>query len=453
MAGLLAGLEPKHYPALFFAAARADKPFGDQLAPRWQAGFADAKLAAWIRDKGSKLKEDDMQVAAARALQFAGSDQKEIALAALRSFLQKRSEAVVQAAAGALTRIDAKPEAAALLQQLIKAQKKATSPTAIAAMNELQAEDSAWQKQLLQLGHHKHGAIRAAALRALQATAARKELKDPDAAFNAADAALAHKEWQVRAAGLDLLVALRKPASPPLLFPLLKKERARMLADVRSALRDLTGLQFASVAEWQAWWQKEGDTFQPRAAAAKPERKKAAHATVSYWNIPVHSDRVAFVVDMSGSMLKPFGTGNATRLYEAKRQLRNVLAALPAKAKTDIITFEGKPTPLFGKLQALGKKQKKQAEAFLKGLVAKGPTNVHDALARAFENRDVDTIYVLTDGRPSTGPIVDHERLAAEVARWNAARGIRIHTIAIGQKSDLLERLARDSGGEHVVTR
>ena len=84
---------------------------------------------------------------------------------------------------------------------------------------------------------------------------------------------------------------------------------------------------------------------------------------------------------------------------------------------------------------------------------SKGPTNVHDALAAAFADQEIDTIFLLTDGRPSVGPIVDPSQLADEVERWNFSRSIRIHTIAIGAKSDFLARLAKDSGGQHSVAR
>lgn len=71
----------------------------------------------------------------------------------------------------------------------------------------------------------------------------------------------------------------------------------------------------------------------------------------------------------------------------------------------------------------------------------------------AFTDPEVDTIYLLTDGYPSVGTIVDGNQLADEVRRWNRLRGIRIHTIALGGKSDFLERLAKDSGGDSIVAR
>ncbi len=448
LAGLLTGPLPEHYPPLLFATARADKPFGEQHALRWRECFGTDALAKWLRDKGTKAKGDKMQVAAARALVFVPKEQHAIAIAALIKLLQKRSPQVVQAAATTLVTLDLGEPATKALQAVIKKANATGSAIAITALHVLRKDDATWHTQLLTLSKHKRPSIRAAAVRALITAPA-----DTEKLLAAAKNNLSHRAWQVRTAAIDLLVAIRSAKSPPLLFARLEKEKARMHEDVRTALRDLTGLQFATLREWQQWWDKEGNTFQPRLRNADMPGRNGDNKTVSYWNIPVHSDRVAFIVDTSGSMLKPFGSGNATRLWEAKRQLRTVFDALPPKAKINVITFAGDTTSLFAKLQTLGKKQRKQAESFVKALPGKGPTNVHDALEAAFADRDVDTIFLLTDGQPSSGPIVDREALADEVRRWNADRGIRIHTIAIGQKSKLLARLAKDSGGEHSVSR
>ena len=60
-------------------------------------------------------------------------------------------------------------------------------------------------------------------------------------------------------------------------------------------------------------------------------------------------------------------------------------------------------------------------------------------------------MFLLTDGRPSVGSIVDPDELAATVRLWTSGRGVTIHTIALGGRSRLLEELARDSGGQHTV--
>jgi uncharacterized protein YegL len=152
-------------------------------------------------------------------------------------------------------------------------------------------------------------------------------------------------------------------------------------------------------------------------------------------------------------MTQPFGTGGGTRLDEAKRQLVRVLGMLPGKAKVNVVTFGTVAAAFRDTLQLLDEKLRLSAEIHSKGLVARGSTNVHDGLQRAFADPDVDTIFLLTDGAPSSGPIVEADALAKAVATWNLGRGVRIHTVALGGKSAFLERLARESGGEHTVAR
>ena len=83
----------------------------------------------------------------------------------------------------------------------------------------------------------------------------------------------------------------------------------------------------------------------------------------------------------------------------------------------------------------------------------RGGTNIYGAVELAFEDPDVDTIYLLTDGEPTHGVIVDPMELAAEVIRWNHTRRVRIHGISVGRESEMLEKLAEESGGRYVSVR
>ena len=130
-----------------------------------------------------------------------------------------------------------------------------------------------------------------------------------------------------------------------------------------------------------------------------------------------------------------------------------VLELLPAKAKVNIVGFGTKATAWSDKLQPLDKRRKKAAADFVQALTIQGATNVHDGVKLAFQDEEVDTVFLLTDGYPSAGEIVAPGRLAAAIATWNVGRGIRIHTVAIGGASNFLERLAKESGGEHAVSR
>jgi uncharacterized protein YegL len=446
--GLLVKLEQTYYGELFRATARARAPFGKDNLDGWQRGFASGELTQWLTEHALGMKAIKERVAAARALALSPTEQREPASNILKKLLTQRDIPVVRAAANSLTIVDPSEATQVALAAILKKGNEHTGPIAIHALHVLRQTDENWHQQLLQLSKHKRSSMRTAALRALCDTKA-----DQDSLLEAAQSNLRSRDWQVRAAAIALVVATRSAKSPPLLFAMLDKENARMKEDVRAALRDLTGMQFGKSSDWQKWWSTEGDNFKPRDALAVMPGRPADKQTISYWNVPVRSDRVTFIVDVSGSMAKPFGTGSGTRLEEAKRQLTGVINQLPKKAKINIITFAGNAESLFPKLQALGKKQHKAANACIKEIYAKGPTNVHDALEAAFVDRDIDTIFLLTDGRPSAGPVVAPTALAEEVTRWNVSRSIVIHTIAIGEKSPFLARLAKDSGGEHSVAR
>jgi hypothetical protein len=63
----------------------------------------------------------------------------------------------------------------------------------------------------------------------------------------------------------------------------------------------------------------------------------------------------------------------------------------------------------------------------------------------------VDTVFFLSDGRPSCGDYVDTDDILREVKNANAIRKIVIHTIAIGEfQKDFMKRLAEDNGGVFV---
>ena len=79
-----------------------------------------------------------------------------------------------------------------------------------------------------------------------------------------------------------------------------------------------------------------------------------------------------------------------------------------------------------------------------------GGTNLYGALRDAFADPDVDTIFVMSDGEPSVGDVVDPLMIRENVAAWNEHRGIVLNTIAIGGQFQILEWLAEDSGGTHV---
>ena len=97
-----------------------------------------------------------------------------------------------------------------------------------------------------------------------------------------------------------------------------------------------------------------------------------------------------------------------------------------------------------------GAHSRDEAQEFVDRLGAMGGTNLYGALRHAFTDPDVDTIFVLSDGEPSVGDVIDPFEIRMHVKRWNAERDIVVNSIAVGGSFQILEWLAEDSGGTHV---
>jgi hypothetical protein len=59
------------------------------------------------------------------------------------------------------------------------------------------------------------------------------------------------------------------------------------------------------------------------------------------------------------------------------------------------------------------------------------------------------SFFFLTDGQPTAGKETDPTAIREAVRRWNAGRGVRIHTVAVGDNFPLLQWISSDNGGEH----
>jgi hypothetical protein len=451
---LLLQPSPPHHEPLLVAAAIAEDPFGKAKAPLWIKAVADQALVRWFAEQAPLRKSIAERCLGADVLGRCTGELQTIAAAGLGKLLLQKEPEVVRSAALALAQLGPQ-QALAPLQKLLAGKEDWQVAAALVALHAMRKDEPAWRTELLTQCDSKQPSARATALHLL----AQLPVGDHAPLVAAAGANLTHKQWPVRSAAIDLLRSLRTAAGVPPLFERLDAEQGRLRQDLVEALEDLTRLQFPTTAAWQQWWQQERTNFRVadrRAAVAEGDRgapKQGAKATVSYWNLPVHSDRVTFVVDVSGSMAQPFGTGGGTRLDEAKRQLVRVLGLLGSKAKGNVVTFAESARGFAETLQPLDDRRQKAITTFAEAMVSKGPTNVHDGLQRAFADAEVDTIFLLTDGQPSSGPVVDEEALLALAARWNLGRSVRIHTVALGGKSRFLERLAQQSGGNHTVAR
>lgn len=321
------------------------------------------------------------------------------------------------------------------------------------AMHEVLARDPTWKVQALALAKASDASLRTVGLDLLRELQAREGL---EVAHRSVD----HKEWEVRAAAYRFLAEVRELSSIPVLLTRVEKETGRLEADLDEALFRLTSRRGLTKVGWENWWRSNRDKHQlpPLELVVRPntDRVQAGRsaATVAYFDIPLVSKRVAFLVDVSGSMAARIGTDRKhTRLDEARRELAHVFAAIPEDSLCNLIVYETTVKPVWETLRPARPMQKDELRKAIEPLKPGGGTNIHDALEQAFRDQDVDTIYLLTDGEPSAGAITNVDDLAAEVQRWNRVRQVVIHTIGIGVDGPLLKRLATESGGQYRYVR
>ena len=64
--------------------------------------------------------------------------------------------------------------------------------------------------------------------------------------------------------------------------------------------------------------------------------------------------------------------------------------------------------------------------------------------------RDVEEIYLLSDGRPGAGRYRRTADILREVAKLNRKRRIAIHCVSLGVESLLLKRIAEENNGTYT---
>jgi hypothetical protein len=245
-------------------------------------------------------------------------------------------------------------------------------------------------------------------------------------------------------------------------------EQGRMHEEVARLLRLLTGVDMGRVQErWLRWWADQPEGWSPptlaEALAAEAQRgpREGDRTTRStFYGLPVVSERVCFLVDVSGSMnevMKSAVGGTSTtgektgtkRIDVAREQLGKALQGLDPGQLFNVLFFATDVFPWQDELVPCNAETQVEALDFVRAQKVGGGTATYDALARALEDEAVDTIYLLSDGVPSGGTFNDIDRILEEIAILNGSRRVMIHGIAVGAASRLLKGLADESGGAY----
>ena len=243
--------------------------------------------------------------------------------------------------------------------------------------------------------------------------------------------------------------------------------------------------------------------FRTRREAAtgdkKPQWSHPRTTVTGYHGIETTSRSILFIIDVSGSMeaevieKERFSDGkypSMQRIDIVKTELMRTIDRLDANVNFNILAFATKVDPWKKDLVPSNIVNKSAAKDWIRGLEAiggnskedlasaglvgsanmeMGKTNTYGALmaglgidaakkdkgpatGAAVPDKNykvgVDTMFFLSDGRPTVGDYIDPEDIKREVKAANELRKVVIHTIAIGEfQKEFMKRIAEDHGG------
>jgi HEAT repeat protein len=317
------------------------------------------------------------------------------------------------------------------------------------------------------------------------------------------------REWQVQIAAVQTAAKLRIAAAIEPLIALMRKG-GRLEEETAEALFKITALDFGTDPdEWALQWEKlksiQWRIPTDEELAKKAESRKRTDAfygkkeeTTAFAGIPTTSTKVLFIIDVSGSMEDlVLDTERWSGRYEnmqkltiVKGELLSTLEGLAPNTDFNVVSFASEvkpfkkflvPANIVNKAAAMawvrnlkpigGSEAQALAGAGLSGSanLEAGKTNTFAALMYAFgidpenppaqgpqtgkasiKNR-IDTVFFLSDGRPSTGKLVDTEEIRKAVTELNRDYKMVLHAIAIGEfHKSFLKSLAEENGGVFV---
>ena len=273
-------------------------------------------------------------------------------------------------------------------------------------------------------------------------------------AIDVATKALGDRTWPVRSAAIELLADLKDPSGVEPLIDLLE-EGGRLGHEAHGALIRLTGKDIPpDPVLWREWWGVNRESFRPPTdETRKDDPRKKTRTRLRYHGVPILSHRIAFVLDLSGSMRDSAADGSP-KFDLAREELLRVIDQLPYDAYFNIYFYNEEVTSWRKEAAPAAPKSKEAARAFIERQKPKGYTNLYGGLRSALDDLQVDTIYLLSDGGPSRGEVIFTERILRRIADRNRLRRVVLHSIDTGSRrwhqTSLLKGLAGSSGGEYL---
>lgn len=229
------------------------------------------------------------------------------------------------------------------------------------------------------------------------------------------------------------------------------EERPRLQWALVDALQRASGMKYRlDTRPWLRWFEGLGEDWVPGSEEQEVDR---GDATVAFAGLPLLSDRVAFLIDFSGSIWNE-KDGKLPK-DQVGTELTRVLDRLTDETWFNVVPFINDPVPWSEELVQAKKKNLAAAKDFYADCKAYGAGNVYDAIQLVLADPMVDTIVVLTDGAPSGGTRWNLNLMIPALLEQNRYRQVAFDSLLVGASGGLVrhwEALSEGSGGECIST-
>lgn len=360
----------------------------------------------------------------------------------------------------------------------------------LAAASPLDKDSAAFLVRSLTPTNEKDPRVRAAALDALAPL--------PDGAEEHVIGRLADPDWTVQLLAVRIVRAKKVTRAIPHLITALERASPRMQDDVGASLKELTGQNFDAFADvWAKWWAENKEKFSSQQSVKVGGRPKDPPVDNTIYGVPIKSDRVLFVIDISGSMKDPLTnpqpptptakgpvtpkdgdpppppppeeTLSGPKIDVAKHELKKAIEKLPKTARFSLVAFNHATLVWKDHPVEATAENKEDALKWVRDFKASGSTYTDGALRVAFKIAGLgaidkaypeialDTMIVISDGAPTdnapdASKTMDWRVIVEHVKEWNARGAVVIHTIAVDMSNqvagnEFLKTLAEQNKG------
>jgi hypothetical protein len=243
-----------------------------------------------------------------------------------------------------------------------------------------------------------------------------------------------------------------RPAAGMLVRFLEAEEEEPVAVRIVELLQRLSGRDHQrDVSAWSEWAEGLNPLWRPGGGVRTGSGPAAptASAATTFAGLPIVSRRIAFLIDLSGSIWNERSDGK-TRKEKIDDELERALEGLPSDACFNVVPYTSKPIPWDERLVPATALSVKRATAFFEDLQATGSGNFWDAALYALADPRVDTLVVLTDGVPTGGRRTRLELIVPLFIELNEWRRVAVDSILIDaprREREAWARLAELTGG------